>query len=234
MFEVEADIKDFGSQNVLCGGGRYNNLVETLDGPKTDGVGFAMGMERVMEAIASEDIHLDIVENVDCYIIPLSASENEYATKLCMDLRLNGFIVDMDYDNKNLKSNFKAATKKQAKYVIIVGEEENMAQNIIGERIAGLLREQGKTQRELAEQVGTTEVSMSRYIKGDRVPKGPILANIAKALHTTTDYLLGNEKDSNDPELEYNYTQRAIARNANRWSKKQKLDLVNALFENED
>ena len=124
VFEVEADIKDFGSQNVLCGGGRYNNLVETLDGPKTDGVGFAMGMERVMEAIASEDIHLDIVENVDCYIIPLSASENEYATKLCMDLRLNGFIVDMDYDNKNLKSNFKAATKKQAKYVIIVGEEE--------------------------------------------------------------------------------------------------------------
>ena len=112
-------------------------------------------------------------------------------------------------------------------------EESNMANSIIGERIAGLLREQGKTQRELAEQVGTTEVSMSRYIKGDRVPKGPVLANIAKALHTTTDYLLGNEQDSNDPDLEYNYTQRAIARNANRWSKKQKLDLVSALFENE-
>ena len=109
-----------------------------------------------------------------------------------------------------------------------------MTQNIIGERIAGLLMEQGKTQRELAKQVGTTGASISRYIKGDRVPNGPILANIAKALHTTTDYLLGNEKDSNDPELEYNYTQRAIARNANRWSKKQKLDLVNALFENEE
>ena len=108
-----------------------------------------------------------------------------------------------------------------------------MTQNIIGERIAGLLMEQGKTQRELAKQVGTTGASISRYIKGDRVPNGPILANIAKALHTTTDYLLGNENDSNDPELEYNYTQRAIARNANRWSKKQKLDLVNALFEND-
>ena len=109
-----------------------------------------------------------------------------------------------------------------------------MTQNIIGKRIAGLLVEQSKTQRGLAKQVGTTGASISRYIKGDRVPKGPILANIAKALHTTTDYLLGNEKDSNDPELEYNYTQRAIARNANRWSKKQKLDLVNALFENAD
>lgn len=109
-----------------------------------------------------------------------------------------------------------------------------MTQNIIGERIARLLIEQGKTQRELAEQIGTTNASISRYIKGDRVPKGPILANIAKALHTTTDYLLGNEKDSNDPELEYNYTQRVIARNSNRWSKKQKLDLVNALFENDE
>ena len=116
----------------------------------------------------------------------------------------------------------------------IVKEEQNMAQNIIGERIAGLLRKQGKTQRKLAEQICTTETSVSRYIKGNRVPKGPILVKIAKALHTTTDYLLGNEKDSNDPELEYNYTQRAIARNANRWSKKQKLDLVNALFENDD
>ena len=109
-----------------------------------------------------------------------------------------------------------------------------MTQNIIGERISGLLMEQGKTQRELAEQVGTTNASISSYIKGNRVPKGTIIANIAKALHTTTDYLLGNEKDSNDPEIEYNYTQRAIARNANRWSKKQKLDLVNALFENEE
>lgn len=109
-----------------------------------------------------------------------------------------------------------------------------MTQNIIGKRIAGLLMEQGKTQRELAKQVGTTGASISRYIKGYRVPKGTILANIAKALHTTTDYLLGNEKDSNDPELEYNYTQRAIARNANRWSKKQKLGIMNALFENEE
>ena len=116
----------------------------------------------------------------------------------------------------------------------IVKEEQNMTQNIIGERIAGLLREQDKSQRELARQAGITNASISRYIKGDRVPKGPILANIAKALHTTTDYLLGNEKDSNDLELEYNYIQRAIARNANRWSKKQKLDLVNALFENDD
>ena len=124
VFEVEADIKEFGSQNVLCGGGRYNNLVETLDGPKTDGVGFAMGMERVMEAIIKEDVHMHLIDSIDCFIIPLSKEETEYAYKLCMDLRLNGFIVDIDYDGRNIKSNFKTATKKNAKYVIIVGEEE--------------------------------------------------------------------------------------------------------------
>ena len=124
VFEVEADIKDFGSQNVLCGGGRYNNLVETLDGPKTDGVGFAMGMERVMEAIMSEDVNLHVIDLIDCFIIPITQEETEYAYKLCMDLRLNGFIVDIDYDSKSIKSNFKTATKKNAKYVIIVGDEE--------------------------------------------------------------------------------------------------------------
>lgn len=100
----------------------------------------------------------------------------------------------------------------------------------LGERISDLLQKNGLTQRELADKVGVTEVSMSRYIKGDRVPKGPIIANIAVALHTTTDYLLGQESEE-DSELVYYQTQRAIARNAAKWSQKQKADLVNALFE---
>lgn len=66
-----------------------------------------------------------------------------------------------------------------------------MNENITGKRINELLREKGMTQRELAEKAMTTEVSMSRFVKGDRVPKGPILANIAKTLGVTTDYLVG-------------------------------------------
>lgn len=100
----------------------------------------------------------------------------------------------------------------------------------LGGRITELLYENRMTQRELANVVGVTEVSMSRYIKGGRVPKGPIIANIALALHTTTDYLLGQEAEE-DPELVYYRIQRAIARNAKDWSPKQKADLVNALFE---
>jgi len=58
VFEVEASVEGFGAQNVLCGGGRYNNLVKELGGPDTPGVGFAMGMERLMTALEFENINL--------------------------------------------------------------------------------------------------------------------------------------------------------------------------------
>ncbi len=124
VFEVEASVEGFGSQNVLCGGGRYDNLVEMLDGPKTSGVGFAMGMERLMVALDYEKIELPLINGIDCYIIPMSENEKDYAIDMCNDLRLNGFIVDMDYNNRNLKNNFKNADKLGTKFVIIIGEEE--------------------------------------------------------------------------------------------------------------
>ena len=108
-----------------------------------------------------------------------------------------------------------------------------MTNNILGSRISDLLQKNGLTQRELAEQVGVTEVSMSRYVKGERTPKGPIVVNIANALHTTVEDLMGQETKEGDPELEYYRCQRAIARNAKNWSQKQKADLVNALFNSE-
>lgn len=123
VFEVEADIKDFGSQNVLCGGGRYNKLVETLDGPPTNAVGFALGFERLMSAIEAEKIELE-EDSLDIYIIPMSENEKKYSYKLCENLRMSGFNVDIDYMNRNIKANFKQADRLQAKYIIIIGEEE--------------------------------------------------------------------------------------------------------------
>lgn len=101
----------------------------------------------------------------------------------------------------------------------------------LGVRISELLKLNGLTQRELAEKVGVTEVSMSRYIKGERVPKGYIIANIATALHTTTDDLLGQNNDEDvDFEQAYSQVQRLIARNAKHWSNAQKTGLVSAIF----
>ena len=123
VFEVEADIEGFGGQNVLCGGGRYNNLVENLGGNKTPAVGFALGFERLMSALEMEEIKLD-TDTLDIYIIPMSENEKKYAYKLCSDLRMNGFSVDIDYMNRNIKSNFKQADRLGSKYIIIIGENE--------------------------------------------------------------------------------------------------------------
>lgn len=108
-----------------------------------------------------------------------------------------------------------------------------MMNNTLGGRIAELLEKRGLTQRELADLVGVTEVSMSRYISNDRIPKGPVIANIATALHTTSDYLLGNEEQG-DFESEYYKIHRLIARNAAQMTAKQKRELINALLESDD
>jgi len=124
VFEVEANIEGFGSQNVLCGGGRYNGLVETVGGPVTPGVGFALGMERLMTALDAENITLVDDNYLDIYVIPMSNNEKGYAFSVVNNLRMNGFNVDVDYMNRNLKSNFKQAERLNTKYLIIIGEDE--------------------------------------------------------------------------------------------------------------
>ena len=97
-----------------------------------------------------------------------------------------------------------------------------MNENNLGGRIADLLKQSGLTQRELADRVGITEVSLSRYISGNRTPKGPVIANIANALHTTSDYLLGTE-EKKDFNSQYNQIHRLIARNAQYMTRKHRV-----------
>lgn len=100
----------------------------------------------------------------------------------------------------------------------------------LGRRIADLLRRKGMQQKELAERIGLTEATMSRYISGERDPKPEMLANIATALHTTSDYLLGIEPDGFD----FPRVQRMIARNASKLSAQEKRELIGALFGEEE
>lgn len=124
VFEVEASVEGFGSQNVLGAGGRYDNLVENVGGPSTPGVGFALGLERLITALDFEKIDVLDDKSVDIYIIPMSDNEYDYSISLLDKVRMNGFKADIDYMNRNIKSNFKQADRLNAKYVIIVGEEE--------------------------------------------------------------------------------------------------------------
>ena len=123
VFEITAEIKDFGSQNVLCGGGRYNNLVSSLGGPEYPSVGFGMGIERLMNALEKEGIDFGKKE-IDAYVCYISANEKEYAFKLLSDLRCKNLKCDMCLTNRNLKGQFKECDYNNSKYVIIIGESE--------------------------------------------------------------------------------------------------------------
>ncbi len=123
VFEVEAEVEGFGAQNVLCGGGRYNNLVNTIGNVDVPGVGFALGMERLMKALELENITLP-TNHLDIYVVPIGEKALDYSVPLVENLRMNGFCVDMDYMNRNIKSNFKQADRLQAKFIILLGEDE--------------------------------------------------------------------------------------------------------------
>ena len=126
VFEITAEIKDFGSQNVLCGGGRYNNLVSSLGGPDYPSVGFGMGIERLMNALEKESIDFGKKE-IDTYICYISENEKDYAFKLLYDLRRDNLKCDMCFTDRNLKGQFKECDNNNSKYVIIIGEEEKQS-----------------------------------------------------------------------------------------------------------
>ena len=105
-------------------------------------------------------------------------------------------------------------------------ERSKIMSKKLGLRISEALQKRGMTQKELANRIGVTESVISRYISGDREPKPDILANIATALHTTSDFLLGIENEEfNHPRI-----RRMIARNASSMTEQEKKELINALF----
>ena len=124
VFEVEADIKDFGAQNVIGGGGRYNNMIETLGGPSTPAIGFAAGFDRLMIALEKENIKLPVSDSTDLFLLYVNEDEKKYAAYLANDLRMNGFIVETDYLNRGLKAQFKQADRLNSKFTIVLNSDD--------------------------------------------------------------------------------------------------------------
>lgn len=129
VFEIEAKVEGFGSQNVLGGGGRYNGLVNQLGGPETACMGFASGVGRLILALEKENVKLPISDSVDAFIMYVNDDEKNYALYLTQELRLNGFTVETEYTNRGLKGQFKQADRLNSKYLIILNSldlENNM------------------------------------------------------------------------------------------------------------
>ena len=123
VFEVNAHLDSLGAQNTICGGGRYDNLVESLGGPKTPGVGFAFGMERLMFALESINF-LGDPEYLHLYMMALGEEQKEEAIKLLNRCRLGGLLSDIDFLDKGMKAQFKLASNLKARFIAIYGEEE--------------------------------------------------------------------------------------------------------------
>lgn len=123
-FEIMSDAEGFGAITTLCGGGRYNGLVEDLGGPESPGIGFAMSIERLLLALEMERVEIGQSQNLEVYVIAMDESAKKQAFSLLKDFRSNGISADMDYTGRKLKAQMKSADRKGANYVIVIGETE--------------------------------------------------------------------------------------------------------------
>ncbi|MCX7817236.1 MAG: histidine--tRNA ligase [Syntrophales bacterium] len=111
-----------GAQNAVAGGGRYDGLVKSLGGPDIPGIGFAVGMERLLEIIPNPPELRE--ENPFLFIAALGELAQSLAYHLCNTLRINGIPVEMNYCERSLKSQLKRADKLRCPYTLIIGESE--------------------------------------------------------------------------------------------------------------
>lgn len=124
VFEIEAKVEGFGSNNVLGGGGRYNGLVSQLDGPETPCIGFACGVGRLVKALELEEVKMPLVEDIDLFLMYVNEDEKKYAVYLSQELRMAGFIVDTEYTGRSLKGQFKQADRLNAKFTAVLNSED--------------------------------------------------------------------------------------------------------------
>ena len=115
---------DIGAQGTIAGGGRYDGLVEQLDGKPTPALGFGMGMERLLMVMDAQSIEIPLPKECDLYIGSMGDKANVKACELTKHLRDEGFYVECDLMDRSVKAQMKYANKIPAKMSMILGESE--------------------------------------------------------------------------------------------------------------
>ncbi len=123
MTAFEVTSNNLGAQNAICGGGRYDTLVEELSGPSTPCFGFALGIERLVSLIPFEN---DVNPNKACdiYLVCLGDAAKIPGFQAAHELRLAGFKVGRDYEMGSMKSQMRKANKSDCKFTLIIGDNE--------------------------------------------------------------------------------------------------------------
>ena len=141
-----------GAQSAVLGGGRYDGLSESLEGPKAPGIGFAIGEDRLILALQSQGEPPK--EKLQAFVAPLGAGMNAHAMKLARELRRAGVSADLGDEDFRLKKSFETAEKAGAKYIVIVGENELAADTFTVKNLAS------------GEQVKVPRVQLVEYLRG--------------------------------------------------------------------
>lgn len=115
---------DLGAQDALGGGGRYDLLVEEVGGQPTSAVGFAAGIERLLIACEELGIELDEKKSVDVYIVTIGDRARSWALQHLPKFREANISATMDYKDRSIKAQMKDADRENARYSIIVGDNE--------------------------------------------------------------------------------------------------------------
>ena len=121
-FEIQ--YTPLGAQSAICGGGRYDGLVEEIGGPHTPSVGFAVGLERLLLALEMQHLIPEPVQTGHVYIAALGKDAVAAGMKIQQELRAKGIPTDMDLQGKSLKGQMKQAGKSGAGVTVIIGEDE--------------------------------------------------------------------------------------------------------------
>jgi histidyl-tRNA synthetase len=122
VFEVWA--QGIGAQAAVCGGGRYDGLIEELGGPPTPGIGFGMGIERVILSLKEQEVKPPALPAPGVQVSPLGEEARIPAMRLVRDLRAAGIGAVLAFGGRSLKSQLKSADKANLAYTLILGEQE--------------------------------------------------------------------------------------------------------------
>ncbi|NBI06925.1 histidine--tRNA ligase [Senegalia massiliensis] len=115
---------EIGAKSTVCGGGRYDGLVEQVGGPSTPAIGFGMGIERLILTLENNNIEIPKEDDLDIFIVTMGDKAKSLAMKIVKDLRNLGISSDLDHLDRSVKAQFKYSNKLNSTYTIVIGDNE--------------------------------------------------------------------------------------------------------------
>ena len=122
--------KDLGSQNALAGGGRYDLLIKELGGQETPSVGFAAGIERLLMAIEKQNVRIPAKPSPKIFLVSADEAGRQFSLLKAIEIRRAGISCEIDFLNRSVKSQMRDADRKNAEYVIVIGQDEINKQEV--------------------------------------------------------------------------------------------------------